>query len=150
MATLKISILLASGARIGPGKAELLESIPEAVAWLENDKLLQPPHVESLREEMSALASRRSTLDDAAEALRAVHRREVLRLALGRLVFVLNDADVSAGLDAAHSALLESLLAAILDSEKRQEISDEQTNLELEIALIAMGRFGGRELTARG
>lgn len=126
--------------------AELLESIPEAVAWLENDKLLQPPHVETLREEMNALASRRSTLDDAADALRAVHRREVLRLALGRLVFVLNDSDVSAGLDAAHSALLESLLAAILADEKRQQISDEQANVDLDIALIAMGRFGGREL----
>src|SRR5690606_16056423 len=77
------------------------------------DELLRPVSLESLLEEMRALAGRRGGLDAAAEALRTVHRREVLRLALGRLVFVNDETDVSFGLDAAHTALLDGLLLAI-------------------------------------
>jgi len=119
--------------------AELLESIPEAVAWLERDALLRPVPLESLLEEMRALASRRDSAAAAAAALRAVHRREVLRLALGRLVFVNDDADVAAGLDAAHTALLDGLLLAL-----RAEGDGFPGGLEL--AFIGMGRYGGREL----
>lgn len=119
--------------------AELLESIPEAVAWLERDELLRPVGLDALLEEMRALASRRDSADAAAGALRAVHRREVLRLALGRLVFVNSDADVAAGLDAAHTALLDGLLLALRAEPDR---GDEG----IELALIGMGRYGGREL----
>ncbi len=122
-----------SGSRFA---ADLLESIPQAVAWLERDELLQPVSLEVLLEEMRALASRRDSIVSAAEALRAVHRREVLRLALGRLVFVIDDAAVSAGLDAAHTALLDGLLLALRRNEAQS----------LELSLIAMGRFGGREM----
>ena len=67
---------------------------------------------------------------------RQVHRREILRLALGRLVFVIDDAEVAAGLDAAHTALLDGLLLALRrDAEQ-----------PLELSLIAMGRYGGREM----
>lgn len=125
-----------SGSRFA---AELLESIPQAVAWLENDDALQPVPLEVLLEEMRSLASRRNSVDDAAEALRAVHRREVLRLALGRLVFVIDDAAVAAGLDAAHTALLDGLLLALRGSGAAGEPG-------AELALIAMGRFGGREM----
>lgn len=117
--------------------AELLESIPQAVAWLERDELLQPAPLDALLEEMRSLASRRDNVDSAAEALRAVHRREVLRLALGRLVFVIDDAAVAAGLDAAHTALLDGLLLAL----RMREPAD-----GLELSFIAMGRYGGREM----
>ncbi len=123
--------------------AELLESIPEAVAWLEHDEMLRPVSLESLLEEMRSLASRRDSLDDAATALRAVHRREVLRLALGRLVFVLSDSDVAAGLDAAHTALLDGLLLAIRSCEIEPGRAEPPA---AELSLIGMGRYGGREL----
>lgn len=119
--------------------AELLESIPEAVAWLERDELLRPVGLEALLDEMRALASRRDSAEAAAVALRAVHRREVLRLALGRLVLVNDDADVALGLDAAHTALLDGLLLAL-----RAEPGRDDSGIEL--ALIGMGRYGGREL----
>lgn len=120
--------------------AELLESVPDAVAWLENDEQLRPRSLELLLEEMRSLASRRDTADTAAVALRAVHRREILRLVLGRLTRVLDDAAVSIGLDAAHTALLDALLAAV----RREGTSDAPAGFEL--ALIGMGRFGGGEL----
>lgn len=122
-----------SGSRFA---AELLESIPSAVAWLERDDALRPVPLDALLEEMRSLASRRNSVDAAAEALRAVHRREILRLALGRLVFVIDDAEVAAGLDAAHTALLDGLLLAL-----RRDGAQ-----PLELSLIAMGRYGGREM----
>ncbi|TDP89476.1 glutamate-ammonia-ligase adenylyltransferase [Leucobacter luti] len=121
--------------------AELLETIPDAVAWLERDSSLRPIGLTSLLEEMRALASRRATLDEAAAALRAVHRREVLRLAMGRITGVLDDTQVASGLDAAHTALLDGLLLAL----GRAEVAaGHPANVAL--ALIGMGRYGGGEL----
>lgn len=121
--------------------ADLLESYPEGVAWLERDALLAPQAAEAIHAEMSSLVSRRPGLAQAASALRGVHRREVLRLAMGRVCGVLDDLDVADGLDAAHSALLDGLLSAILRNYAEESGADAP-----EIALIGMGRFGGREL----
>ena len=124
--------------------AELLESIPEAVAWLERDASLQPMALQTLFDEMRAIASRRPGIDSAATALRAVHRREVLRLAMSRVVGVIDDDAVAAGLDAAHTALLDALLLALRGGTGPQ--SDATDPVPLELTLIGMGRFGGREL----
>ncbi len=121
--------------------AELLETIPEAVAWLESDAALQPRGLDALREEMRALASRRATVDDAAAALRGVHRREVLRLAMGRITGVIDEPDVARGLDAAHTALLDALLIMLDRAAQIAEQPEEAT-----LALIGMGRYGGGEL----
>ncbi|MFD5600582.1 bifunctional [glutamine synthetase] adenylyltransferase/[glutamine synthetase]-adenylyl-L-tyrosine phosphorylase [Leucobacter sp. NPDC058333] len=153
--------------------AELLESIPEAVAWLERDASLQPMQLQALFEEMRAIASRRAGIDSAATALRAVHRREVLRLAMGRVVGVIDDAAVAAGLDAAHTALLDALLLAVRGGTAPYGAVPDpaaavpgslvpgggvpsetgvvgsvvgEAPLSLELALIGMGRYGGREL----
>ncbi len=75
-----------------------------------------------------------------------MHRREVLRLALGRLVFVIDDADVAVGLDAAHTALLDGLLLALRTLEDGELARSDDDIEEPELALIAMGRYGGREL----
>ncbi|MDI6024285.1 bifunctional [glutamine synthetase] adenylyltransferase/[glutamine synthetase]-adenylyl-L-tyrosine phosphorylase [Leucobacter sp. UT-8R-CII-1-4] len=125
--------------------ADLLETIPSAVAWLERDEKLRPVGLESLLEEMRSLASRRESAESAAEALRAVHRREVLRLALGRLVFVNDDADVARGLDAAHTALLDGLLLALRARGVKAQ-PEAELAAEFELALIAMGRYGGGEM----
>lgn len=119
--------------------ADLLESVPEAVAWLERDDLLRPIPLESLLVEMRAIASRKEGLESIGEAMRTLHRREILRLALGRLVFVNDEAAVSEGLDAAHTALLDGLLMAIRKA-------DGVSSTTFELALIGMGRYGGREL----
>ncbi|MCB1274399.1 MAG: bifunctional [glutamine synthetase] adenylyltransferase/[glutamine synthetase]-adenylyl-L-tyrosine phosphorylase, partial [Leucobacter sp.] len=128
--------------------AELLEAMPEAVAWLERDELLRPQPLSALLEEMRSLASRREQAEDAASALRTVHRREVLRLALGRLVGVNDDAAVAEGLDAAHTALLDGLLLAIRarSNPGNADGKADRSDGGVELALIGMGRYGGREL----
>ncbi|UOR03159.1 bifunctional [glutamine synthetase] adenylyltransferase/[glutamine synthetase]-adenylyl-L-tyrosine phosphorylase [Leucobacter allii] len=122
--------------------AELLESIPDAVAWLERDETLRPVPLQPLLEEMRSIASRRTTAEEAATALRAVHRREVLRLALGRVCGVITDRDVADGLDAAHTALLDALLSAVRGEAAAADGPAER----IELALIGMGRYGGGEL----
>ncbi|EYT52530.1 glutamine-synthetase [Leucobacter sp. UCD-THU] len=121
--------------------AELLESLPESVAWLERDEQLRPMSREQLFAEMRSMSSRRDGAEAAAAALRTVHRREVLRLAMGRITGVIGEAEVAAGLDAAHTALLDALLTAIrLDAVVKWEGDP------IELALIGMGRYGGGEL----
>ena len=132
--------------------AELLESIPEAVAWLEKDDRLQPLSLATLLEEMRSIASRRETAAEASTLLRAVHRREVLRLALGRLVGAIDDRAVALGLDAAHTALLDGLLIALQRPGPAPTRTDGESGADgaaerpVEVALIGMGRYGGREL----
>lgn len=121
--------------------AGLLESYPEGVMWLEHSRLLRAPAPESVRAEMMSLVSRQASLDQAAVRLRRVHRREILRLAMGRASDVLSEAEVAQGLDGAHTALLDALLLAI-----RNDHLQETGVAAPEIALIGMGRFGGGEL----
>jgi glutamate-ammonia-ligase adenylyltransferase len=118
--------------------SELLISQPEAIAWLDEETQLWPTNREVLRNEMFSAAQRRKTTKDAAAAIRAIHRREVLRIAMGRLVGVNSDQDVSEGLDSAHTSLLNALLASI--RRLNPDLAD------IEIALIALGRYGGIEM----
>ena len=64
----------------------LLETNPEAAAWLERDADLRPRPRATLRAETSATILRHGTRDAAGAALRTARRREVLRLALGALL----------------------------------------------------------------
>lgn len=126
--------------------ADLIEVVPDSVSWLEDDALLRPLSMQSLTEEMNALVKRRPHAHQAAEAIKGVYRREVLRLAMGKLVAVLDDFDVSQGLNSVVTALLQSLLAIVKRENTSPEPEQATTAHSLNIALIGMGRFGGREM----
>jgi glutamate-ammonia-ligase adenylyltransferase len=114
----------------------LLERIPEAVVWLENDGELQPRPAALLLEETAATVARH--WDDpsaAAAALRTARRREVLRLALGAIVGVLSVDQLGPALSDVTSALLTGVL------QLAHRYGD-----GIEFGIIAMGRYGGREL----
>src|SRR5699024_9695479 len=71
--------------------ADLLTRSPESVAWLDRDEDLRPRPLEQLRTRIVHLVSRRTTADDAAQAVRFVRRRELTRTAMAD---VLADIDV--------------------------------------------------------
>lgn len=121
--------------------AGILEGYPEGVVWLEHGHLMEPLDPSAIHSEMLSLVSRQATLVQAASRLRRVHRREILRLAMGRASEVLSETQVAEGLDGAHTALLDALLLAI-----RTQHEKETGIAAPEIALIGMGRFGGGEL----
>ncbi|ROP65944.1 glutamate-ammonia-ligase adenylyltransferase [Curtobacterium sp. PhB130] len=116
----------------------LLERFPEAVAWLdEPETLLQPRPLVSLLSEVRATTGRHGDdVDAAASLIRSIRRRETLRLGmagtLGRL-----DVDQ---LGPALSDITEATLTGALALARRDAPPG------LEFGIIAMGRYGGREL----
>ncbi|QNE33975.1 bifunctional [glutamine synthetase] adenylyltransferase/[glutamine synthetase]-adenylyl-L-tyrosine phosphorylase [Leifsonia shinshuensis] len=124
-----------SGSRFA---GELLGRIPESVAWLESEEELRPRPAEVLREETAAILGRHQSAATAAASLRAVRRREVLRLAFSAILGFATIEELARGLTAVNENVIEGVLSAI-----RAERGDAA---DLEFAIIGMGRFGGREL----
>ncbi len=118
--------------------ADLIERIPEAVAWLDDDAELVPRDIDSVSAEIDAVVERHSGEDGGSEARKALHsirHRENLRVAMGSILGVNSDELTSRG--------LSSIMEATLDGALRIASRDEVLNPEM--AIIAMGRFGGQE-----
>jgi glutamate-ammonia-ligase adenylyltransferase len=113
----------------------LLERIPEAAAWFENEEELRPRPFAALRDEALATVARHSTADAAAPALRTARRREVLRLAIASVLGLVDVQTLGQSLSDVTTALLTGTLAAVHTSGDG-----------LEFAIVAMGRYGGEEL----
>lgn len=140
-AALRLSRLLASSRFVG----ELMESIPESVAWLEGDEELQPLLLSELREEMDALAGRHQPIDAAMPHLLGIRRREMLRIAIGALLEVLSPDQVSTGLTELHEALIAVTLQGIRATPPNSS-ADGRDASGIDFAVIGLGRFGGAEL----
>ena len=115
--------------------ARLLEHIPDSSAWFGDGDALNPLSLEKLSQEMTAVIERAS-YDEAAELLRQIRRREVLRIAIGAVLGNLSLSQISAGL----SDLVDSYLLTALSLAKRE------LNSEMNFGIVAMGRWGGREI----
>jgi [glutamine synthetase] adenylyltransferase / [glutamine synthetase]-adenylyl-L-tyrosine phosphorylase len=114
----------------------LFERIPEAAAWLENDDELRPRPAEVLLDEARATIARHHDDPEAAsQVLRTARRREVLRLALGAILDVISVDEIAPGLSDITTAILTGMLGIA------HRYGD-----GIEFAIIAMGRYGGREL----
>lgn len=129
---------LLSGSRF---VGDLFERIPEAVAWLESDTDLVPRSLDVLEEEGRSIAKRHSS-DPAAAALavRTARRREILRISVASILELLSIEELGHALaDVMASTIGTSL--AIARASLGREIPK-----GMEFVVIAMGRFGGREL----
>ncbi len=116
--------------------AVLLERIPEAAAWLENDAELRPRSLDALLDESAATVARhRGDPAAAASALRTARRREVLRLALAGILGLLDVEDLGNGLSAVTTALLSGVVSLA-----------HGWGDGIEFGVVAMGRYGGGEL----
>ena len=116
---------------------DLLETIPEAAAWFENNDDLRPREFEALENEASALIGRHEDdPEEAASALKFLRRREVLRLALAGIVDAATIEEIATGLSDITTIMLRSILTLVTA----------QAGDVPEFAIIAMGRYGGAEL----
>ena len=120
----------------------LLESEPEGVRMLGED--LQPLSAETLTEEMLAAGARRDDVEKAVRAIRGVRRRELFRIASGDLLGLTDVADVGAGLSRLTDATLEATLTVAIEDVKRAKRLDAAP---IRMAVVAMGRYGGFELS---
>ncbi|WP_439593860.1 bifunctional [glutamine synthetase] adenylyltransferase/[glutamine synthetase]-adenylyl-L-tyrosine phosphorylase [Microbacterium sp.] len=119
---------------------ELMEWIPESAAWLDDLAALRPRSGVALQQEARAIQTRHETTDDAMRAVRGLRRRELLRTAMGALV---GDTTIEEVADAL-STITEVTIQATLRAVRRETVPAQEDALDFSI--IAMGRFGGREL----
>lgn len=128
--------LLSSSRFVG----ELMEWIPESVAWLDNEDRLRPRGGAALDEEARAIQTRHETVSDAMRAVRALRRRELLRTAMGAVLDVLSIEQIATALTEITDATIQAALRAV----RRQVVPPDDDDLDF--AVVAMGRFGGAEL----
>ncbi|PWC08071.1 bifunctional [glutamine synthetase] adenylyltransferase/[glutamine synthetase]-adenylyl-L-tyrosine phosphorylase [Mycetocola zhujimingii] len=118
---------------------ELLDQIPEAAAWLADNNDLHGRSLAAIEDEMTAILARHDTDAAAAKAIRRVRRREILRLALGSVLGVIELPELSRGLTDITTGTIRALVRLIRRTDGLGEDS-------LEFAVIGMGRYGGAEL----
>ncbi|NYI06956.1 bifunctional [glutamine synthetase] adenylyltransferase/[glutamine synthetase]-adenylyl-L-tyrosine phosphorylase [Allostreptomyces psammosilenae] len=144
--------ILASG-RLAP---DLLMRAPEAVAMLGDPDELRPRGRAALEAEIRASVGRATGPEQAVTAARGVRRRELFRTAAADILTGLGATDfpapaehvgdvvdaIGAALTDVNAATVAGALQAAIDAEERSSGAPLPTRL----AVIAMGRFGGREL----
>ena len=122
--------------------SDLLEKEPAGVRMLGED--LTPLEAEPIVEEMLSAAGRREDPEAAVRAIRAVRRRELLRVAAGDSLGQTDVADVGAALSRITDATLEATLRVVLASVAQAK---KVASPPARMAVIAMGRYGGFELS---
>lgn len=119
---------------------ELMEWIPESAAWLDDPELLRPRSGIALQQEARAIQSRHATVDDAMRSVRALRRRELLRIAMSGILGNSTIEEVAAALTTVTEVTIQATLRAV----RREVVPPEDAALDFSV--IAMGRFGGGEL----
>ncbi|MEJ3745324.1 bifunctional [glutamine synthetase] adenylyltransferase/[glutamine synthetase]-adenylyl-L-tyrosine phosphorylase [Actinomycetes bacterium KLBMP 9797] len=128
--------------------SDLLARDPEALRLLADDAELTPPTVDVLRAGFAAAADRHGAPAEATRAIRALRRRELLRIACA-------DALCRAGPLAPHEPLdvigvgtaLSAVTDATLAAALRVALAAQPPMPGLRFAVIGMGRLGGYEMS---
>lgn len=113
----------------------LIERVPDAVAWLDDDDNLRPRTRTTLMDEFGAIDSRHDSVEDAAKAVRFARRRELLRVSLAVVLDLIDIEQAGIALSDIATATIDAISRLA-----RRGIDG------IEFAVIAMGRFGGQEL----
>jgi glutamate-ammonia-ligase adenylyltransferase len=133
----RLAHLLASGRYA----VDLLQRAPEATAMLADERELTPRSADALLTEMSAAARRQDEPEAAVAAIRAVRRRELFRVAAADLSDVVDVESVGEAL----TTISVATLIAALEVARRAVAQGEPEPTRM--AIVAMGRFGGHELS---
>jgi glutamate-ammonia-ligase adenylyltransferase len=119
----------------------LFEKMPEAAAWFDREDELEPETLEALCAQFEAIISRHEDPELAAASLKAIRRKETLRVAIGAVLGTIDLERISQGL----TDISESYLVAIQEVATKF-LKEKHGSLSHELAIVAMGRFGGAEL----
>ncbi|GAA1465781.1 bifunctional [glutamine synthetase] adenylyltransferase/[glutamine synthetase]-adenylyl-L-tyrosine phosphorylase [Nocardiopsis exhalans] len=122
---------------------ELLLRAPEAVAMLADDADLKRRETTSLMAEADAALRRYDTPEEAVSAVRALRRRELLRTAAADLLGVSSVEEVGRALTGIAAVTIDAALRAAYTKVVAEAGGEELTR----VCVVAMGRFGGGELT---
>jgi glutamate-ammonia-ligase adenylyltransferase len=122
--------------------SDLLEKEPAGVRMLGED--LTPLTAEPIVEEMLSASGRREDPEQAVRAIRAVRRRELFRVSSGDTLGLTDVAEVGAALSRITDATLEATLQVVQASVVEARQLD---TAPARLAVVAMGRYGGFELS---
>ncbi|MCR1783288.1 bifunctional [glutamine synthetase] adenylyltransferase/[glutamine synthetase]-adenylyl-L-tyrosine phosphorylase [Nocardioides carbamazepini] len=121
---------------------DLLEREPAGVRLLGGD--LRPLGSAAMTDEMLATGRRQEGFEKGVRALRAVRRRELLRIAAGDVLGLVDVIEVGNALTRLTDATLEATLQGAIESTARARgLAAAPTRM----AIVAMGRYGGFELS---
>jgi [glutamine synthetase] adenylyltransferase / [glutamine synthetase]-adenylyl-L-tyrosine phosphorylase len=124
---------------------DLLLRAPEAVAMLADDALLEPRNTATLRAEAESTIHRHAgeaMPGGAIPGLLAIRRRELFRTAVADLLGPLDPMDVAAAI----GTVTTITIGAALDLAKAA-VAGQDGELPAVISVVAMGRFGGHEMS---
>jgi glutamate-ammonia-ligase adenylyltransferase len=121
---------------------DLLQREPQGVEILGDQERLEPLGREAVQTEMRSAAERRDNPKDAVLAIRAIRRRELLRISVADLCVPFGVAEVGYALTDVTSATLDATLEAAV----RGVETARKTTMPTRMAIVAMGRYGGYEL----
>ncbi len=116
---------------------DLLLREPQEVRLLAAPGGIVPRTGDEIAASMASVSSRQPDVEGKVTAIRAVRRRELLRLAMGDLLGAIDSASLGAALSALTSATVDAALAAVA----------EETPLAPPLALVALGSWGGGEMS---
>jgi glutamate-ammonia-ligase adenylyltransferase len=133
----RLAVLLASSTYA----VELLARSPEAVRLLADDSALVPRSRDELAGELESAVSRHEDPQTAVGIARGVRRRELYRIAAADLLGLATVEQVEEGLTDVAAATLQAALAAAW-----RAVGDGR-DLPTRLAVVAMGRLGGREMS---
>ncbi|WP_375000013.1 bifunctional [glutamine synthetase] adenylyltransferase/[glutamine synthetase]-adenylyl-L-tyrosine phosphorylase [Aeromicrobium sp. CTD01-1L150] len=119
---------------------DLILRAPDSVALLGDADALVPRDLRRLRTEMEAAARRHSKAQDAIRAIRRVRRRELSRIGIADVLDLLEVTQASRALSDATEATLAGALQASVKA-----VEAERGPLPTRMAIVLMGRLGGRE-----
>jgi [glutamine synthetase] adenylyltransferase / [glutamine synthetase]-adenylyl-L-tyrosine phosphorylase len=124
----------------------LLLRAPAAVAILADDAELAPRSYTGLATEVAAVVGRHETAEDAVAAVRAIRRRELLRIAAADLLGLSRPAQTQeAQTQEALTTLVAVTVEAALAAATRKVEAEQGGPLPTRMCVVAMGRFGGHE-----
>ena len=116
----------------------------ESVTWLGDDDELRPRTRASLDVQCDGIITRnQSSLKDAATLLRAMRRHEIERIGLGWMSGVIDDDATLTGMTDVYDAIIDAALRWALEHRRAMMGLD---GYPADIAVIGMGRYGGREI----
>jgi len=120
--------------------ANLLTRAPEVLRLLTDDAALLEPEPETVAAALLARSRRAANARDAVDAARSARRQEMLRLACGDLLGLIDVTNIARGL----TSIAETSITAAYDAAVKQ-VTAERGGYRARLAVIGMGRLGGAE-----
>jgi glutamate-ammonia-ligase adenylyltransferase len=135
----RLAILLSTSGFV----TKALLTSAQHITWLDNDDDLAPVPVERLDREAEAIVSRADDEEKVITALRGLRRREVVRTAAANVLALQDSVTAAASVTQAADVLMRGALRvanAVVTIERGMDAP------AADVAVVAMGRYGGGEM----